>query len=108
MQHGRPMVLIDALRDSHRQTIKGAVTLPYAGTYGTFHDQVQIRLNRDLSILAQGRALVPLVFFCQGVKCWESYNAVLRARAAGFGNIAWYRGGLNAWSEAGLPMQPNP
>jgi PQQ-dependent catabolism-associated CXXCW motif protein len=107
MKHGRPMVLIDALRDNHSQTIKGAVSLPYAGNYGTFHDQVQTRVAKAVGDLAQGRAGVPLIFFCEGVRCWESYNAVLRARAAGFGNISWYRGGLDAWKEAGFPLQPN-
>jgi PQQ-dependent catabolism-associated CXXCW motif protein len=107
MQHGRPMVLIDALRDNHSQTIKGAVSLPYAGNYGTFHDQVQTRVAKALGDLAQRRAGLPLIFFCEGVRCWESYNAVLRARAAGFENISWYRGGLDAWKEAGFPLQPN-
>jgi PQQ-dependent catabolism-associated CXXCW motif protein len=108
MQHGQPMVLIDALQDGHSETIKGAVSLPYAGAYGdgTFHDQVQAQLTKALNGLVQGRERVPLVFFCQGVRCWESYNAALRARAAGFQNISWYRGGLNAWKQAGLPLQP--
>jgi PQQ-dependent catabolism-associated CXXCW motif protein len=109
MQSGRPMILIDALQDHHAQTIKGAISLPDAGAYGTgtFHDDVQTRLAQALSDVMQGRAGVPLIFFCEGVRCWESYNAVLRARAAGFPNIAWYRGGLDAWTEAGFPLQPN-
>jgi PQQ-dependent catabolism-associated CXXCW motif protein len=107
MQAGRPMILIDVLRDEHDTTIKGAVTLPYAGAFGSFHDQVQTRLANALNSLLQGRADVPLIFFCHGAKCWESYNAALRARAAGFQNVSWYRGGLAAWREAGFPMQPN-
>jgi PQQ-dependent catabolism-associated CXXCW motif protein len=107
MEAGRPMVLIDALQDAHDTTIKGAVRLPYAGTFGTFHDQVQTRLATAVSGLLQGRTDVSLVFFCQGVKCWESYNAALRASAAGFQNVSWYRGGLDAWEEAGFPMQPS-
>jgi PQQ-dependent catabolism-associated CXXCW motif protein len=107
MQAGRPMVLIDALKDRHTTTIKGAVALPYAGAFGTFNDQVQTRLANALHSLLQGRTDVPLIFFCQGAKCWESYNAALRARAAGFQNVSWYRGGLTAWKEAGFPTQAN-
>jgi PQQ-dependent catabolism-associated CXXCW motif protein len=109
MQRGRPMLLIDALQSDHAQTIKGAVRMPYAGEYGagTFQDQVQTRLAKALSGLVQGRAGVRLIFFCQGVRCWESYNAVLRAHAAGFQNVSWYRGGLAAWRDAGFPMEPN-
>jgi PQQ-dependent catabolism-associated CXXCW motif protein len=107
MDAGRPMILIDALQDSHQMTIKGAVSLRYAGAFGTFDDQIQIRLANDLTNLLQGRTEATLIFFCQGVRCWESYNAALRARAAGFQNVSWYRGGLRAWQAAGLPMQPS-
>jgi PQQ-dependent catabolism-associated CXXCW motif protein len=107
MDAGRPMILIDALQDSHQMTIKGAVSLRYAGAFGTFDDQIQIRLASDLTNLLQGRTEATLIFFCQGVRCWESYNAALRARAAGFQNVSWYRGGLRAWQAAGLPMQPS-
>lgn len=68
---------------------------------GNFHDRVQSRIAKDLNDLVRGRAGITLVFFCQGVRCWEFHNAILRARAAGFQNILWYRGGLSAWSEAG-------
>jgi PQQ-dependent catabolism-associated CXXCW motif protein len=100
------MVLVDALRSSHATTVPGAVALPYAGDYGAFDDQVEVRLGKALWRLTQGRPEIPVVFFCEGVRCWESYNAALRARAAGFTNVFWYRGGLNAWRAANLPMQP--
>ena len=104
---GRPMILIDVLRDEHAETIKGAVALPYAGTSGTFQDPIQPRLATALNNLLQERRDATLVFFCRGVNCWESYNAALRAHAAGFQNIMWYRGGMAAWREAGFGMQPN-
>jgi PQQ-dependent catabolism-associated CXXCW motif protein len=107
VEAGRPMILIDALRGLHAMTIKGAVALPYAGASGTFDDAIQSQLARALRDLLLGRTDVSLVFFCQGAECWESYNAALRAHAAGFQNILWYRGGLAAWKDAGLPMQPN-
>ena len=106
MQSNRRMVLVDSLADQHQTTIKGAVYLPNAGKYGTFNDQFQTALANSLTQLTQGRRDIPLVFFCQGVNCWESYNAALRAKSAGFQNVYWYRGGLAAWQDAGLPMQP--
>ena len=106
MHAGRPLVLIDALDSQHR-TIKGAVQLPVAGNYGggTFDDAVQNVLVDDLEDLRREHPGAELVFFCEGVRCWESYNAVLRARAAGVDNVSWYRGGLTAWKAAGLPME---
>lgn len=106
MRQGRRMVLVDALENPHAQTIQGAVHLPAAGRFGTFSDKVQAGLARDLSLLTQGQREVPVVFFCRGVRCWESYNAALRAGMAGYPNVFWYRGGLDSWMEAGLPMGP--
>ena len=106
LRRGRRMVLVDALENPHVQTIQGAVHLPAAGRFGTFSDKVQSGLARDLALLTQGQRETPVVFFCQGVRCWESYNAALRARMAGYPNVFWYRGGLESWMEAGLPMGP--
>ena len=45
----------------------------------------------------------PIVVFCDSSICWQSYNAALRAVAAGYLNVYWYRGGVEAWRAAGLP-----
>lgn len=42
-----------------------------------------------------------VVFYCHGPKCWLSYNAALHAKAAGYTNVYWYRGGRDAWKAAG-------
>ena len=34
-----------------------------------------------------------------------SYNASLRAINLGYTNVLWYRGGIEAWKQAGLPVQ---
>lgn len=105
IRQNRRMVLVDALDNNHTMTIAGAVYLPKAGHYGSFSDQVQYQLTRDLAGLTQGKRDTPLVFFCLGVQCWESYNAALRAVVAGYPNVFWYRGGLQSWSAAGYPMR---
>jgi len=105
LQKGNRMLLIDALQSQHPQTITGAISLPYSGEFGTFNDQYETRLMADLARITQGHKDIPLVFFCLGARCWESYNAALRAHVAGYPNIFWFRGGLAAWREAGLPMQ---
>ena len=46
-----------------------------------------------------------IVTYCQGVKCWGSYNAALRAIRLGYTNVHWYRGGVEAWQQAGLPLR---
>lgn len=99
-------LLVDVLADPHPNTIRNAVFIPAAGQGGTVSDNIQGRVVSELRQAVGNQANRPLVFFCAGSICWESYNAVLRAHAAGYRNLYWYRGGLRSWSEAGLPMQP--
>lgn len=102
------VLLVDVLADPHQQTIQGARYLPAAGQPGTFNDQAQQQTVRTLSTLTENRRDRPIVFFCAGSSCWESYNAVLRAHTAGYTRLYWYRGGLASWHAAGLPFQPLP
>jgi PQQ-dependent catabolism-associated CXXCW motif protein len=99
---------IDVLVTPHPQTLPGALYMPQGGQPGSFFDATQQQFAQQLSALTGGDTTRPLLFFCQGANCWESYNAALRANAAGYSQIYWYRGGLAAWQEAGLPMQPLP
>ena len=104
----RNVLLIDVLADAHQVTVRGASYVPAAGQPGTFTDNAQTQTANALQTLTGGRRDRPLVFFCAGSACWESYNAVLRARSAGYTQLYWYRGGLASWSAAGFPMQALP
>lgn len=53
---------------------------------------------------AQPDKAAPLVFYCLSWECWLSYNAALVALELGYRNVYWYRGGIQAWNEAGLPV----
>lgn len=103
-----PPLLVDVLAGRHDRTIDGAHYLPAAGTGGAFDDVAQHRLSTMLARLTHGDRSRVLVIFCGGAQCWESYNAVLRAAHAGYRTLYWYRGGLAAWSAAGLPMTSTP
>lgn len=102
LRNGTAIILIDVLNASH-QTIPGAIRLPVAGQPGTLGDQIEQALAVQLGLVVNRKPGAPLVFFCQGAHCWESYNAVLRAVHLGYRNVGWYRGGLSSWSAAGLP-----
>ncbi|MFC3607392.1 PQQ-dependent catabolism-associated CXXCW motif protein [Stutzerimonas tarimensis] len=47
----------------------------------------------------------PLVFYCRS-DCWLGWNAVKRAQQLGYTQLYWYRDGIDAWEQAGLPLQP--
>lgn len=63
--------------------------------------ETQQRLWAVLSQAAGMRPDRPIAFFCAGARCWQSYNAALRAEQMGFKMVLWYRGGLAAWQVAG-------
>jgi PQQ-dependent catabolism-associated CXXCW motif protein len=103
---GVPFLVIDALRRATpppQSVIPGAKYIEYAGDYGSFDDDKQQKLKDELDELSNGNLAMPLVFFCQGAKCWESYNACLRAIKLGYRKVYWYRGGIDSWRAAHRP-----
>jgi len=96
-------ILADVLSERGHVTLAGAVWLSGAGRGTNFVDPVQLEFARLLGQLTGGDESRPLVFFCANSQCWLSYNAALRAVAAGYGRVYWYRGGVEAWMAAALP-----
>jgi PQQ-dependent catabolism-associated CXXCW motif protein len=101
---GSDIVFVDVWDTSAHPTIPGAIPMPGAGNAGSFNDQTEQQLWQALSQVTQRQQQRPIIFFCTGSRCWESYNAALRAINMGFQMVLWYRGGLTAWQAAGLPM----
>jgi len=95
--------LIDVLGGDGHRTVAGAFWLAGAGAGDLNADETR-RFLEAVAKFAAGDRTRPIVFFCADSQCWLSYNAALRAIAAGYTNIMWYRGGLAAWFHAGLPM----
>jgi tetratricopeptide (TPR) repeat protein len=95
---GAPFILIDGLNVDHK-TIPNAEEIRFAGNPGYFQDDTQHQLEEKLKTLTGNKFDMPIVFYCAGSRCWESYNASLRAIHLGYSNVYWYRGGLTAWKE---------
>lgn len=76
-----------------------------ASSAGSFDDQTQREFGNYLQQVTGGNKDVTLVFYCQSVECWMSYNAALRAIHLGYKQVNWYRGGVEAWEMAKLPTQ---
>jgi rhodanese-related sulfurtransferase len=95
--------LIDVLGGGTHRTIAGAFWMPGAGA-GDMDADEEKRFLKALGAFAGGDKNRAIVFFCVDPQCWLSYNAALRAIAAGYTNIMWYRGGVAAWRQAGQLM----
>ena len=98
-----PYLLFDVL--GQPEMLPDALPSSWLAQPGSFDDAVQQQAVRMLAQRTQGRKDLALVFYCQSRECWMSYNAALRAIRAGYTNVLWYRGGLEAWKYADLPTQ---
>lgn len=104
MGNSQPYLLFDVLGGD--QALPGAIPAVNAAQPGSFQDQTQQGFGQFLQQVTGGRQDAMLVFYCASTQCWMSYNAALRAANLGYRNVLWYRGGLEAWSYAGLPTMP--
>ncbi|MEH6470224.1 MAG: rhodanese-like domain-containing protein [Halopseudomonas sp.] len=75
---------------------------------GHIPDVVRIK-NTDVSAdnLAANIASkdTPVCFYCNGETCGRSADAATKAKAAGYTNIFWFRGGIAEWKEKGFPLE---
>ncbi|MEN9560238.1 MAG: hypothetical protein RLZZ502_1449 [Pseudomonadota bacterium] len=99
-----PPLLIDAFGDGPHQSLPNALWLPAVGrvnlTYADRHDIIE-----KLKSHTRGNLQTPIVVFERNTRYgWLGYHAVLRLIGLGYTNIKWYRGGLDAWHDAGLPL----
>ena len=104
MNDGTQMVVIDVLGGPYG--LPNAFSAPALSYAGSFNDRTQQQANSWLHQITGGDRNLPIVIYCSDPMCWLSYNASLRTIAAGYQQVYWYRGGLQAWQMVGLPMQP--
>jgi PQQ-dependent catabolism-associated CXXCW motif protein len=104
MRGGQARVLVlDVLGGAEQ--IQGAQYAVPASQPGAFNDQTQQQFAGYLQQATSGNKQHPIVTYCLSTQCWMSYNAALRAINAGYTNVLWYRGGIEAWKQAGMPTQ---
>jgi rhodanese-related sulfurtransferase len=99
----QPPVLVDVLHIDN--VIPSAVSLLAAGfaSKNESEDAAFAKSFEGLLRLLAPEQAQPIVFYCSSRDCWLSINAALRAKKIGYNNVSWYRGGLESWTNAGLP-----
>ncbi len=98
-----PYLLFDVL--GSQEMLPGAIAAVAAAQPGSFDDETQRGFGAYLQQVTRGDRNMALVFYCQSIQCWMSYNAALRAIKLGYVNVLWYRGGVEAWKMAGMQTQ---
>jgi PQQ-dependent catabolism-associated CXXCW motif protein len=100
-----PPLLIDVLGGVNT-SLPTAISVPDAGLGTSLKDPLQTRFGTVMRRLSGGDTSRPVAVFCLSRICWLSHNAAVRLVAMGYTHVYWYRGGRNAWREAGLPLAP--
>lgn len=101
--HDRGVVFIDTSHPDARQEnqIPGAVHL----TYFRFTDSTQARFTEE-TLIAVVDKTVEIVVYCD-----DCYNRVWEAAKAvnwGYQKVYFFRGGAQAWKDAGYPVETRP
>ena len=84
--------------DSRKKTeyvkghIEGAVSL--LDTEMTEQDIKAVAADKEAAIL----------FYCNGVRCLRSSNAIVKVQGWGYSNLICFRGGWKEWSDKRLPV----
>lgn len=105
----RPVLIDVGQWNAQHGTLPGAYWFQGGGIVGPTAadtDKISDLFGRLLDSLLGGKDR-PVVFFCTGPQCWLSHNATMRAVALGYRRVSWYRGGVEAWRAAGLPLVPS-
>lgn len=97
-------VIVDALASS--LMIEGAQGLGSGVGEQRMFGRERDMFPKALAVLTGGDKARPLVFYCRSSSCWHSYNASLHALEAGYTNVLWYRGGIDAWQASGGATVP--
>ncbi|MDR3367672.1 rhodanese-like domain-containing protein [Rhodoferax sp.] len=105
LMSSQPPVLIDVWAGVN-DAIPSAVTLLNGGL--AYDDPAtdssyEERFYGLLKLLSPDPAK-PVVFYCMSRDCWLSVNASLRAKKVGYSQVIWYRGGMESWKAANLPL----
>ena len=87
------LILIDSRieGDRHKGYLESSISLPDTETSCKTLSQVIPKSN------------TPSLFYCNGVKCGRSAVALKKAKACGYTELFWFRGGFEVWLEKGLP-----
>jgi rhodanese-related sulfurtransferase len=84
--------------------IPGAISIPYKEKSEKKVDFDESKDKWNTSKFPTDKNL-PLVVYCNGVKCWKSYKSVVRLVKAGHKKVYWLRDGFPGWQEKGYAVE---
>ena len=95
----QPLILTTVNRTP---TIPGTIFVAVPAS-GALDDDWQPRLSQMMHDLVGADTTKPVLVFGFNLNRWDSRNLALRLIALGYTDVAWYRGGWEAWEASGQP-----
>jgi hypothetical protein len=83
----------------------GSIHVPQSVRHEPMTDEQRGALKAWLGPLLDGNPSRRLITISWNAERWHGRNLALELVALGYPNVSWYRGGLEAWDAAGLPVQ---
>jgi DNA-binding winged helix-turn-helix (wHTH) protein/TolB-like protein len=103
-QGSSPLLLSSMCSACFDIAFPGAITIPPNLRTDPMDDKKRQALKAWLDPLV-GDPTRRLIVMSWNAERWNARNTALELVALGYPNVAWYRGGLEAWDAAGLPVQ---
>jgi adenylate cyclase len=99
-----PLLLSTNCSDCLRVTIPGTNFVPAAYRNGVLDDAKRQALKVLVDQLLRGDRTRRVITYSWNAVFWDARNLAIELVALGYPNVSWYRGGLEAWDVAGLPV----
>jgi adenylate cyclase len=99
-----PLLLSTYCSNCARIAIPGTNFVPDAYRNGVLDDAKRHTLKVLVDQLLRGDRTRRLITFSWNAGFWDARNLAIELVALGYPNVSWYRGGLEAWDVAGLPV----
>jgi hypothetical protein len=104
-ENERPLLLSTMCSDCLDIGLPGSIQVPQQLRHEPLIDEQRAALKAWLDPLLHGNQRRHLITISWNAERWHGRNLALELVALGYPNVSWYRGGLEAWDAAGLPVQ---
>jgi len=99
-----PLLLSTTCTDCLDIAFPGAIYVPEALRHEPMSNDDRRALKAWLDPLVAGNTTRRLITISWNAERWHGRNLALELRALGYPNVSWYRGGLEGWDAASLPV----
>jgi adenylate cyclase len=103
-QDAPPLVLWTDCDDCLDIAFPGAIQVPEALRREPMDDDGRRALKSWVNRTLGGNPARRLITLSWNAERWHARNLAIQLVALGYPNVSWYRGGLEAWEAAGLPL----